>query len=290
MNPIALIAGLAAVVLFGASPVAAKVAVSTIAALDVAILRTVIGGLLALPITLGLRIGLPETNTQRRLLLLSGFCGFVAFPLIFTFGVVRTSANHASMILAVLPVFTGGIAMLWDRQKPKSLWWVGCVIAIVGEVFLISSRGNGAGQASIEGDLLVFVSNIFASLGYVAGGRLQKSGYSAKGVTFWGVALFAIAMLPFCPFMLDFDQLAVAGYQAWNAVIFLAFVVTILAYILWYWALGTGGIARIGLLQFLQPVSGVILAFILLSEQINLQFLLASAVIMTGVFLAFRAK
>lgn len=290
MSPVVFITGLLAVIIFGASPVAAKIAVSTIAVLDVAILRTVLGGLFALPIILVLKIGLPGSHSQRGLLLLSGFCGFIAFPLIFTFGVMQTSANHASMILALLPVFTGGIAMLWDRQRPKARWWLGCVIAIGGEVLLISGHAKGAETASIEGDLLVLASCLFASLGYVAGGRLQKSGYSARGTTFWGVAIFALVLIPLTPFVLDLPNLKGAGMYAWSAVWFLAVGVTIVAYILWYWALGTGGIARIGLLQFLQPVSGVILAGILLGEGLNIHFLLSSAIIMGGVILAFRAK
>ncbi len=72
--------------------------------------------------------------------------------------------------------------------------------------------------------------------------------------------------------------------------IYQAIGVTITAYILWYWALGTGSIARVGLFQFLQPVSGVILAYFMLSEQLSLTFVLASAVIMLGVILAFRAN
>ena len=59
---------------------------------------------------------------------------------------------------------------------------------------------------------------------------------------------------------------------------------------LWYWALGKGGIARVGLIQFLQPVSGVILAGLLLGEQITLSFALASAVVLFGVWLAIRGK
>ena len=62
------------------------------------------------------------------------------------------------------------------------------------------------------------------------------------------------------------------------------------AYILWYWALGTGGIARVGLFQFLQPVSGVILAWLILAENLSLIFVLASSIIMAGVILAFRAR
>lgn len=290
MNWIVFVAALGAVVIFGGSAVATKVAVSAISAIDVSILRTVIGGIVALPIALALRIRLPPSSHQKFLLLLSGGCGFIAFPLLFTFGVSLTSANHATMILAILPVLTGAIAMAWDRQKPGSGWWFGSTIALAGELLLIYDPQADATRASIGGDLLVWVSTLFASLGYVAGARLQRSGYSARGTTFWGVSLFALLLLPVAPLVVDFDSLAVAGSYAWSGLIYQAIGVTIVAYVLWYWALGTGGIARIGLFQFLQPVSGVILAFIILSEPLTLMFLLASAVIMIGVILAFRTR
>jgi drug/metabolite transporter (DMT)-like permease len=283
------IAALGAVVIFGGSAVATRVAVSAIDAIDVSILRTLIGGIVALPLALALGIRLPARATQKWLLLASGFCGFIAFPLLFTLGVSHTSANHATMILAVLPVLTGAIAMIWDRQKPRGLWWLGCAIAFAGEALLIYDPRAVSAIASIRGDLLVAASTLFASIGYVAGARLQRSGYSARGTTFWGVILFALLLIPPAPLILDFDGLWAAGGYAWSGLLYQAVGVTIVAYILWYWALGTGGIARIGLFQFLQPVSGVVLALLILSEPLSLLFVVASAAIMVGVVLAFRA-
>ncbi len=290
MSWLVLAAALGAVIIFGGSAVGTKVAVSAIDAVDVSIMRTLIGGLLALPLAWMLRIPLPSSAAQRWLLMLSGFCGFIAFPLLFTLGVNLTSANHATMILAILPVLTGAIAMAWDRQRPAVLWWTGCAIAFGGEIMLIYDPHAEAAEAGIAGDLLVCASTLFASLGYVAGARLQRTGYSSRGTTFWGVFLFALLLLPVAPFLIDFSALAGAGAYAWSGLLYQAVGVTIIAYILWYWALGTGGIARVGLLQFLQPVSGVLLAFLLLAESVSLMFLFASATIMTGVFLAFRAR
>jgi drug/metabolite transporter (DMT)-like permease len=288
------LAALAGVVIFGGSAIATKVAVSAIDAIDVSIMRTVIGCLVALPLTLALRIGLPRSRQQRVLLLVSGFCGFIAFPLLFTLGVSLTTANHATMILAILPVLTGAIALSWDRQKPHALWWLGCMIAFAGEVLLLydpaASSGEVSSSPTLWGDLLVWVSTLFASLGYVAGARLQRSGYSARGTTFWGVGLFALLLLPIAPMVLDISSLTNAGLYAWSGLLYQAIGVTVVAYILWYWALGTGGIARVGLFQFLQPISGIILAWLILAESISLIFILASSIIMVGVILAFRAK
>ncbi len=283
-------AALAAVVIFGGSAVATKVAVAGIHALDVAVLRTVIGGLLALPLTLALGIGLPKRGAERGLLLISGFCGFIAFPLLFTFGVGLTSANHATMVLAILPVTTGAIAMTWDRQRPRAAWWLGSAVAFGGEVILLYEPSAGPGVASLDGDLLVLAATVFGSLGYVAGARLQRRGYPARGTTFWGVGLFALLLLPIVPFVVDATALAAAGAWPWSGLLYQAIGVTIVAYILWYWALGSGGIARIGLLQFLQPVSGVILAWLILGEKLSLTFGAASLIIMLGVALAWRAR
>lgn len=295
MSPLVIIAALAAVILWGASPVAAKVAVGELSAITVALLRTFVGGLMAVPVALALRIPWPATTRLRLILLLTGFCGFIAFPIPFTIGLKMTSANHASMILAALPITTGAIAMLWDRRKPTRIWIIGSLIALIGEVMLIGGRqGGGVNQPSLAGDALVLVSNFAASLGYVAGGRLQQAGYPSTGTTFWGAAAMAAVLSPVVLALVLFGGLGTemtgASTRSWLAILYLAAVSTIIGYILWYWALGKGGIARVGLMQFLQPVSGVILAAILLGEGITLSFALASAVVLFGVWLAIRGK
>jgi drug/metabolite transporter (DMT)-like permease len=291
MSPIVILAALAAVILWGASPVAAKVAVADFSPFSVAVLRTFLGGALAVPVALALKVRWPAQRRLQGLLLLSAFCGFVAFPMLFTFGVRLTSANHASMILASLPIFTGAIAMGWDRRRPTRIWIIGSLIALAGEVILIGGRtGGGAGQATIAGDALVFLSNGFASLGYVAGGRLQQAGYPSTGTTFWGAAAMALLLAPVVPVLWTQGAFAVASVAAWSAIAYLAVVVTILGYVLWYWALGRGGIARVGLIQFLQPLSGIVLAAVLLHETVSLSFLLASALVLLGVWLAMKGK
>ena len=295
MSPAVIIAALVAVILWGASPVAGKVAVNDLSALTVALLRTFLGGLLAVPVAFALGIRLPATRRLQGLLLLTGFCGFVGFPLVFTFGIKITSANHASMILAALPIFTGAFALLWDRRQPSRIWILGSIIALVGEIVLITGRGpSGGSAASLSGDALVLLSNVFASLGYVAGGRLQQAGYPSTGTTFWGIAAMSALLLPVVVALLAFGgmgaEMMAAPLRAWLALLYMAAISSILGYVLWYWALGKGGIARVGLFQFLQPVSGVILAALLLSERISLSFALASALILGGVWLAIRGK
>ncbi len=60
MNLAVYFSAVLAVVIFGASPVAAKIAVLEIPAMDVALPRTVLGGLLALALALRLKIRFPK--------------------------------------------------------------------------------------------------------------------------------------------------------------------------------------------------------------------------------------
>lgn len=289
--PIAvLVAALVAVVVWGASPVATKFAVLGLPPLVVAMLRTVLGGLAALPFALAMRIGLPKDGRQRLALAVSSFCGFIGFPALYSIGLHHTSAIHASLILAVLPIFTGAIAKALERRQPGPAWWIGCAVAFAGEMLLVLTRsGVSAVEGNLVGDLIVLGSALLASCGYVAGARLKQLGYPSSGATFWGVVLASAVLLPVVPWHAAGIDWQAVPVSAWLGVAYLALAVTILGYVLWYWALGQGGIARIGLTQFLQPVSGVLLSWLLLGEPLSVILWVATALILAGVWTASRA-
>jgi drug/metabolite transporter (DMT)-like permease len=285
------LAALLAVTVWGASPVATKVAVSELPPLAVAFLRTVVGGGAAGLIIIAMRMPAPRERHQRLLLAVSSFCGFIGFPTIFSIGQRQTSAIHGAMILAMLPAMTGVVALIWERRRPEVLFVIGCLIALIGETVLsLSRQGLAGGEAGLVGDALVFVSALFASVGYVCGARLQQSGYPAKAATFWGVLLASLVLVPFAPLSLAHVQWASLSMRLWAAVAYLAFGITIFGYVFWYWALGKGGIAKIGLFQFFQPITGVILASLLLGEPLSLGLVIAAGIIFVGVWLALGAK
>ncbi len=275
------------IVFWGASPVATKIAAASIDPLLVGVLRTVLGGLAAAPLALALGIAPPRSRAALGLLLLSGFCGFVAFPLLFSVGQRLTSAMHGGLILAALPIFTGLFAAFFERRRPAGRWWVGCAVALAGEALLIALRApEGGTPASLPGDLLVLAGSLLAGLGYVAGARLGQRGYSSLGTTLWGIALAAALLVPVLAFRLAGQGWPAGTADAWASVLFLAYVTSILGYIGWYWALAAGGIARIGLIQFFQPLSGLVLAALLLGEAMTLPLLAAALLILAGVTIA----
>jgi drug/metabolite transporter (DMT)-like permease len=276
-------------IIWGATPVATRLAVADLDPIHVGLLRTVFAGVLALPIALALRQPLPKDRRGLLLLIVSGASGFIVFPLLYSVGQRDTSAMHGGMILAALPIFTGSYAALVERRRPTARWIAGCIIALLGECALIALRaGSGGAEPTWGGDLLVLVSALVVASGYVAGARLAQRGYSSLATTLWGVALAAVVSAVIMGADVARGGWPSAGWQSWTAVIYLASVTTILGYIGWYWALARGGIARIGTIQFFQPVSGLVLAALLLGERMTLLLLAASIVILAGVWTAQR--
>lgn len=289
MPPAVLLAALAAVIIWSAGPVATKIAVAELPGLAVAAGRICFGGLLTLPLAVGLRIPFPRGSRQIAQLILSSLSGFVAFPILFCIGMTMTPATHGVMILALLPVITGLIAKSLERKLPQPLWWLGCGLALIGEAILLQPDIS-ADTAGLRGDALVLLSAFFLALGYVSGGRLAQAGYSSQGATFWGVALASLLMAPILPLYFAGTEVTAVSWRAWASLAYLAIGVTVAGYVLWYWALSRGEIAKVGLFQFFQPLSGIVLAYLLLNEEISARIVLAGGFVIAGVVIANRRQ
>ncbi|MEJ2379374.1 MAG: DMT family transporter [Pseudolabrys sp.] len=260
-NTVALIAALAAVTIWGASPAATAIAGRSISPELIAGLRTLLAGIILLPLLFRFRDRFPIVWSERVELIVGGLFGFMAYPLLLSVGVLKTSVTHASVILASAPIFTGLLSFLITSRWPKLLWWCGGVVSLSGIVILILSRSSvvtTAMPATLLGDGLVLLSVLFASVGYVFGGR-SSSRMGQWPATAWSIAVGALLF------------------------------VTIIGYALWFYALGEAGAAAVAPLQFLQPVVGIVIAVSLLGEAISLNALISGALIVFGVWLARRA-
>lgn len=276
-------------VVWGASPATTKIAARDLSSLEVGVLRTLLAGLVAAPIVFATRERLPTGRHHRLLLLVSAISGFVAFPILYSIGQGRTSAMHGNMILAALPIFTGGYAALLDRRRPSRAWLAGCALALAGETALVTIRsGDGGGGASVGGDALVVTSAMLVAVGYVAGARLGQGGFRALAATYWGVIIGAILVLPVLAGTITTDGLPDAGLASWAAIAWMAVVTSIVGYVGWYWALARGGIQRIATIQFLQPFSGLLIAAWLLGERFTLPLIAATVAILAGVTITQR--
>jgi drug/metabolite transporter (DMT)-like permease len=276
-------------VIWGASPVATRIATDNLEPLVVAVLRTVLAGLVAVPLVSATGLRPPANPRSRSLLAVSAASAFVIFPVVYTIGQERTSAMHGVAILAGLPVFTALWAAAVTRRLPGRWWVLGCAIALAGEGLIIVVRvGGGNDDATLAGDLLVLVAALAVSSGYVAGALLVPRGVSSATTTYWGVILGALVLAPLGVGLAAGGHVSGGDAASWAAVLFLAVMVSIVGYVGWYWALARGGITRMAPLMFLQPISGLLLAALVLGEHLSPVLAVGAAAILGGVAVARR--
>jgi len=278
--------GMVSMVLWAASPAATQFMVTDIPPLAAGLARTVFAAGLALPLALLLGLPLPKGWVQWRLALISVVIGFTAFPLIYTYGISRTSTAHAALILAALPVIVGAIGAVVERRMLKPMWYLGVCVAMAGEWLLVTSP-ESSGTATLAGDLICLLACFGSGAGYVAGARLSAH-IGTWSATFWVLAMAGVVQLPL---------LALAGWEvpwgdiggpAWGGLLFMAFGVGILGYAAWYWALKEGGVVRMAPLQFTQPLISLVLAVALFAEAITPAIMVAAVTVLAGIAITRR--
>jgi drug/metabolite transporter (DMT)-like permease len=284
-----LAAGILAITLFALTPTTTRTLVGQFSGLDIGLIRTVGGGAFAIPLIIGFRIRAPDGRREWQLILLFSLGCFALFPSLFSIGTQKTSATHASLIMASMPLTMSAIGFLLNKRAPPLAWFAGAALALAGELVLISIADRGASpQSVITGDLLVLVSCIAFCVGAVAGSRLTAR-IGPWRPTFWAIAIAGAALFP----------LALAKNQsvlAFNispticaALIHIVVGANILACVAWSFALARGGIARVASLQFAQPALAMFFAAALLGESIGVGLLVCGMAILAGVIIAWRS-
>jgi drug/metabolite transporter (DMT)-like permease len=178
---------------------------------------------------------------------------------------------------------------LLDRRLPRPSWFMGAAIAIAGEIALIGLRSGGASNATVGGDVIVLIGCIFFALGVVAGARLS-SRINPLSATLWAITIGSAGLVPLAIVHWQTTAIDYHAFTAttWAAVFHITVGATIIANLLWLWALSRGGLVRVAPLQFSQPVCALFFAAALLGERLNLTLILVAAVIVFGTVTACR--
>lgn len=274
--------------LWSGTAIVNKIAVGHMDAMTAGVLRSMLAGGIAVAIALACRFPLPRETRLRVLLLLSGVTSFALWPMLLSLGLGRTSASHTALIMALLPVFTGLIAAAFDRRWPHALWWMGVAIAVCGTAFLVFYRSGGSlvtETGDIVGDLIVLSGVGICALGYVAGGKVSQT-IGTWATTFWGLRAAMVVLVPAFALLADRTDWSAVGPSGWLAIAYLTVASSIVGYAAWFWALGRGGIARIGSWQLAMPVMTLALAALVLGETITLPLALSAGAIVVGTAIA----
>ncbi|HYN19645.1 MAG TPA: DMT family transporter, partial [Thermoanaerobaculia bacterium] len=157
----AILAALFAVVVWGASFIATKIAVAEVAPVTVVWLRFGMGvAVLGVVVLSRRQLALPAPGDLGYFTLL-GFLGIALHQWLQSNGLVTSQASTTSWIIASTPIFMAVLGWLVLRERVRPLTALGIAIAALG-VLVVATRGDlaslAAGRLGAPGDWLILAS------------------------------------------------------------------------------------------------------------------------------------
>ena len=279
-----------AVIAWGASFIATKVALKDVSPITVVWLRFSMGVLiLGIAVAMRRQFSLPNRNEWAYFALL-GFLGITFHQWLQSNGLQTSEAGTTAWIVSTTPVF---MALLGWIVLKEGLSWpkiTGIFLAFAG-VLLVVSKGDltsvSVGRFGAPGDKLILVSAVNWAVFSVLSRRGLKS-YPASLMMFYVMSLGWIftSILFFAG--TNVSEIPNLTFEGWLGVAFLGIFCSGLAYIAWYDALQALSAAQTGAFLYIEPLVAVVAAFFVLGEPITFVSLIGGGIILLGVWLVNR--
>ncbi len=285
-NTITFIKATIAVVAWGASFVATKVALQEISPATVVWLRFTMG-VIVLGFAVGMRkqFALPERKELPYFALL-GFIGITFHQWLQSTGLVTAHATTTAWIVATTPVFMALLGWLLLKERLGWLKVAGILTAAAG-VLLVVSKGDlgsiSGGRLGEPGDFLIMISAPNWAIFSVLSRQGLKRHPAARMMLYvMGLGwLFTTLLFVREPLLAEIPQLTLSG---WLGVGFLGFICSGIAYIFWYDALQAIPAAQAGAFLYIEPFVTVLVAWVVLAEPLLLASIAGGLVILAGVY------
>ncbi|MBN1508311.1 MAG: DMT family transporter [Sedimentisphaerales bacterium] len=237
------------------------------------------------------RLSLPGKSQILPVLLL-GITGIFAYNVLFFMGLRLIEAGRASLIVATCPAFIAVASSIFLKERLSPARIVGIPLSVFGAIVVISrghvrqlvTGGVGLGELFILGCVLSWVA--YSLIGKVAMRRLSP----LASVTYPSLIGAAFLLVP--AVLVDdlTSNLRRASLIDWTSIMYLAVFGTVVGFVWFYEGVKAIGPTRAGLFINFVPISAVILAGVLLHEQVTLSLAVGAALVLSGVYLTNRTS
>lgn len=219
----------------------------------------------------------------------TGLIGVLVYSMVFSNAAKFTTAANTSLLLALSPVWAVLMGWLAGRGAPGFRFMLGSLVAFSGAAMVIAFGTGRLGFSiqSLGGDMLALVASmIWAWYGVAAQPLLKR--HSGVKVQAW-INLIALAgfLVYQGPAALTFDW-GTISVQAWLGLLYVTFIGTVFAHIVWYNAIARVGPARVLLVMYVIPAVAAACGAVFLGQPFGLLQLVGAAIALGGVALVRR--
>jgi drug/metabolite transporter (DMT)-like permease len=234
---------------------------------------------------------LPSKKVEKRDLLKMAVCavsGVGINQILFFEGLNLTTPISGSIIVTVIPVLILVFSHFILKDKITTVKVVGIVLGAAGALMVILSAGVGNIQFdALLGNLLIFANTIFWALYLVLVKPLMQK-YDSVTVMKWTFLFGFIFISPFSFRAIASSSFLQIPFEIWMSILFVVFITTGFAYYLISYSLKTVSANVNGIYIYLQPLVAAIVAIIWGKDKLTIIDLIATVLIMAGVFLVTR--
>lgn len=269
--------GFLGVLIFSGSLPATRLAVIDFDPLFLTAARGTIAGLIALVLLVALRERRPGRDDLISLATIS-LGVVVGFPLLTAIALQHITSAHSIVFIGLLPLSTAIFGVLRGGERPRPAFWA---FSCLGSALVVGFAISQGVSAAPLGDILMLAAIIVCGLGYAEGGRLSRR-LGGWQVISWAL-VFSLPVMAVVALFTNPASFSNIGVPAWAGLAYVSLFSMLIGFVFWYRGLALGGIAAVGQLQLLQPFFGLVLAALLLHEEVNAAMIVVTVAIVACV-------
>jgi len=207
-------------------------------------------------------------------------------PILLFIALQFTKASFSPLIYAGVPAMTAIYVMFVKKHKIDNQKLIGIFIGLfgIGIIVLLPLLESGSMQLSIFGNFLIFLASIaFLIYGLLSKEKQKKFNISPLALTFYFSLVTFLISLPFVGYeIIQFGLPTTFNSIHILSAVYVGLIGTGVFYLSYQYALKHGSAVTASLFTYLQPISGITLAALLLGEKITLPFVVGGALALIG--------
>jgi drug/metabolite transporter (DMT)-like permease len=277
-------------VVYATSYVATRLTLDDVPPATLGLLRLAIGSLVLVPLARRGPAVAGLSGAERWSVAWMGILGFGAAFALSHWGIARSTATNAALLIIVEPVSLVLLSPLLLGERLDRRGSAGAALALAGVLLVVVNGIPGITRELApywRGDLLLVLSGLaYASYTLLGRGVLRR--HPALPITARSIVWGSVSLVPLAGTEWQQGLRPVWSPSAVAGTLYLAVVITALAYLLWNYALERVEAPRAAVFLCVQPIVGALLGAALLGEPVTIFTVAGGALIIAGVILATR--
>lgn len=245
--------------------------------------RALIPGLLAIPVIMLFSKNHFFYLTPK--LIIAGLLLGYGFPGFSALAVQTVEANHAGVVLGIMPLLTALMATLIAGERPSLAFWFWSMIGAALVIIFVAGPNL---RALSLGDFWLFCAALSATTGYVLSGQMTK--YMPGWEVICRALIFCLpisALGTYLTWTKPFSSFSNLGTME---LLYLGLFPMFIGFFSWNAALARDGMAKIGQTQLIQPFFTIGLSALVLGEHITGATLAFALAVSVTVLMARKAR